>query len=378
MKICFVTEIFLPFIGGAEVVIYEVARRLVRKGHDVHVLTAVISNEPLYEEIEGVKIHRIKMPVSAASKTLGRPAFVFWSAPALERLIKKENFDIINENVAPNPSFTPSVAKRHGIPCVGTLHDIPNWSKLGYSFPTAFLNSTQISYFLKTQPYSGFITVSNATKDKLRAITSKGVHKTIYNGADLESIDRIKITGRFDNPTVLFIGRFSLNKRVDWLLDATAELIKRFPDIKVFVVGTGPDKFRKPVMEMWKKLKLEKNVEFLGKISEEKKIELLKKSHILALPSTTEGCPLVVLEAMACGTPVVASAVGGIPEIIHDAGLSVEGRGQEFAEKMGRILSDTKLREKMGKNGRKYAEEIYNWNGVAEEYLKFYMRFVKD
>ncbi len=378
MKICFVTKIFLPFIGGAEVVIYEVARRLVRKGHDIHILTSVISDEPLYEEIEGMKIHRMKMPVSAASKTLGRPAFVFWSASALGKLIKKGKYDIINENVAPNPSYTPSIAKKHGIPCVGTLHDIPNWSKLGYSFPVAFLNSTQISWFLKRQPYDGFITVSDATRDKLRAITSRGVHKTIYNGADLETIDKVRVDGKFEKPTVLYIGRFSLNKRVDWLLEATKILVEKYPEIRVLAVGTGPEEFRKPAIRLWKELKLEKNVEFLGTISEERKVELLKKSHILVLPSTTEGCPLVVLEAMACGTPVVASAIGGIPEIISGSGLLVEGEGREFAQKMDILLSDKELRDKMGRHGRQMAETKYNWDKVTDEYLEFYGRFVKD
>lgn len=253
MKICFVTKLFLPFIGGAEIVIYEVGRRLVKKGHEVHILTGLISNEHMYEEVEGMKIHRIRMPASAASKTLGRPAFLFWCIPTLKKLIKAEKFDIINENVAPNPSFTPLIAKNRKIPCVGTLHDIPDWSSLGYSFPVAFLNSSQISTFLKTMPYDGFITVSDATRDKLRRITSKGAHKTIHNGADLETIDKVKADEKFKNPTILYIGRFSLNKRVDWLLEATSILREKYPDLKVFVVGTGPDKFRKPAVEQWKK-----------------------------------------------------------------------------------------------------------------------------
>jgi len=377
MKICFVTKIFLPFIGGAELVIYEIAKRLAKKGHEIHIITGLISNEALYEEVEGMKIHRMKMPASAASKTMGRPAFLFWSVSTLKKLMKKVKFDIIIENIAPNPSFTPYVVKQNKIPCIGILHDIPDWSALGYSFPVAFLNSTQISLFLKSMPYDGFISVADSTRKKLHAITKTGVQKTIYNGADLETIDSVKTKGKFEKSTLLYIGRFSLNKRVDWLLEATSLLIKKHPNLKVFIVGSGPDKFKKPAVELWKKLKLEKNVEFLGNVSEEKKIELLKKSHVLVLPSTTEGCPLVVLEAMACGTPVVASAIGGIPEIIDDAGLLVDGKGREFAEKLERVLDNNELRKKMGEKGRELAEKRYNWDKVTEEHLKFYMQFIR-
>ncbi|NYZ74257.1 glycosyltransferase family 4 protein [Candidatus Micrarchaeota archaeon] len=377
MKICFVDKIFLPFIGGAEVVIHEVAKRLVKQGHEVHVLTGLISDEPLYEEINGIKIHRIRMPVSARVESLGRPAFILYSIWHLRALIKKERFDIVVENIAPNPSFTPLIAKMQKVPCIGIIHDIPAWSKLGYSVFVSLPNAVQTSFFLKLMPYLGFIVVSHESHRKLQAITKRGKQIVVHNGVDVERMDKVNISDKFSRPTIIYIGRFSLNKRIDWLLQATAILKKRFPDVKTLIVGTGTKKLKEKLLKMQDELGLKESVEFTGEVSEAEKITLLKKSHILVLPSTTEGCPLVLIEAMACSVPVVASNVGGIPEITKKNGVLVDGKGDEFAEKIGKLLEDEKARERMGRAGRKRVEEELNWDSVTARYLEFFGSFVK-
>lgn len=378
MKICFVDKIFLPFIGGAEVVLLEVAKRLAKEGHEVHILTGLISNQPLYEEIEGIKIHRIKMPVSARVEALGRPAFILYSTWHLRRLIKKEKFDIIVENIAPNPSFTPLVARIHGIPCIGIIHDIPAWSKLGYSVFVSLLNAVQTSVFIKLMPYLGFVVVSHESYRKLQKITKKGKQIVVHNGVDVRGMDKVTVSKKFSRPTIIYIGRFSLNKRLDWLLQATAILRRRFPEIQTLIVGTGTEKLKEKLLDMQNELGLEGNVEFTGEISETKKIELLKKSHLLVLPSTTEGCPLVLIEAMACSVPVVASNVGGIPEIVMENGVLVQDKEEEFAEKIGNLLDDEKLMEKMGKAGRHRVEKELNWDTVTGRYLEFFNSFLKN
>jgi len=377
MKICFVDKIFLPFIGGAEVVIHEVAKRLVKRGHEVHVLTGLISDEPLYEEIDGIKIHRIRMPVSARVESLGRPAFILYSIWHLRALIKKERFDIVVENIAPNPSFTPLIAKMQKVPCIGVIHDIPAWSKLGYSVFVSLPNAVQTSFFLKLMPYLGFIVVSHESHRKLQAITKKGKQIVMHNGVDVERMDKVKVPGKFPRPTIIYIGRFSLNKRIDWLLQATAILKKRFPDVKTLIVGTGAKKLREKLLQMQDELGLKESVGFVGEVSEAEKITLLKKSHILALPSTTEGCPLVLIEAMACSVPVVASNVGGIPEITKENGVLVDGKGEEFAEAIGKLLEDEKSREWMGRAGRERVEKELNWDSVTARYLEFFDSFVR-
>lgn len=377
MKICFVAKIFLPFIGGAEIVLHEVAKRLIKQGHEVHVLSGLISDEPLYEEIDGIKIHRIKMPVSARVEALGRPAFIIYSIFHLRALMKKEKFDIVIENIAPNPSFTPLIAKMQKVPCIGIIHDIPAWSKVGYSILISFLNAIQTSFFLKLMPYLGFIVVSHESHRKLQAITKKGKQIVVHNGVDIKIIDKVKVSKKFPRPTVIYIGRFSLNKRIDWLLQATAILKKKFPDMKTLVVGTGTKKLREKLLNMRDELGLEENVEFTGEISEVEKIELLKKSHALILPSTTEGCPLVLIEAMACSVPVVASNVGGIPEITKENGIVVDGKEKEFAETIGKLLENEKSRERMGRAGRERVEKELNWDSVTGKYLDFFNSFLK-
>jgi len=378
MKICFLAKIFYPFVGGSEIALFEVARRLARRGHDIHVITSPLPNTAPFEEVEGIKIHRIKMPVSTLRKATGRPMFLFLSAVALNNLLKNGNFDLVHDNISPNPSFGPSIAHKFGIPCTATVYDIPKWRGIGYSFWVSLINTYQINWFLKSMSYDGFIAVSGYTKRELIKLVKRKNIDVIYNGANIEEIDKVKVSKKFKRPTVIYVGRFSLNKRVDWLLLSINELVNKIPNIQLLIVGDGPKNFKEPVIELWKELKLQKHVKFLGEKVGRKKIELIKKSHLLVLPTTTEGSPLVIAEAMACKVPVVASNVGGISEMITNSGYLVNGGDVKgFSNRIEKILTNDSLRRRLGEVGRKIADEKFDWNKIADKYEDFFNKILQ-
>ena len=374
MKIAFVTAFYYPAVDGPGQVVRELAERFVKKGNEIHVFT---SDSDKYKrlkekeiELNGVKIHRCFNFMTLVNFYTVFPSVFF--------RILKGKFDIVHDNISPNPSFAPLIAHMFKIPCTATVYDVPKWRKLGYSFLVSLLNTIQIKYFLSSMPYDGFAAVSVYTKKELESIVGRGKLSVIYNGANCDEMDSVKVSGKFNVPTVIYIGRFSLNKRLDWLLYATKKLIEKFRDLQVIIVGDGPDNFKNPVVKLYKELELQNNVKFMGEMTGREKIMLLKKSHVFVLPTTTEGTPLVVAEAMACKIPVIASNVGGIGEMVPYKKHLVDGADIEgFVCKIEELLKSSDLRKRLGSRGRKFVENKLNWDKISGQYEKFFKEVLK-
>lgn len=192
----------------------------------------------------------------------------------------------------------------------------------------------------------------------------------IPNFVDLGMNNEIKINNNYKQ--FLFVGRLSKEKGVDILLLAVKILKHKYEDIKVKIIGDGPEK--NTLMKIAKDLDLEKNINFLGKIPNSKLFPFYRESICLLFPSICEeNCPITILEAMKIGTPVIGSNIGGIPELVREnkTGFLFEPRNyQDLAHKILKILNNPLLAKKMGKN----AQEIYN-----KEYhsVKHYTKLMK-
>jgi len=172
----------------------------------------------------------------------------------------------------------------------------------------------------------------------------------------------IEIQGRrdFEGEKLLYVGRLTRKKGVEYLISA----MRSVKDVDLLIVGDGPD--RRRLEEMAAGLR----VKFIGMVSPEKVYDYLEQAKILILPSLYEGLPNVILEAMSVGVPVIATRVGGVPDVIKDAetGLLVEpGRVKELAISIKKLIKDDDLRRKMSKNLLKEAEK-YSWENVVETF----------
>lgn len=197
-------------------------------------------------------------------------------------------------------------------------------------------------------------------------------------GVDLEAYPRdhqIKIINKKynlkDKKVVIFVGRLTWEKGVEYLLKAA-------PKIKgeIFIIGGGAEKEK--LEKMAAKMKL-KNVHFLGYFGKEYINELrefYKRADCVVLPSVCdEGLGIVILEAMASETPVVATNKGGIPLAVKDGktGFLVRAKsGKVIAGAVNKIITNEKLRHEMGLNARKLVEERFDWIKIAEKVLKYY------
>lgn len=179
---------------------------------------------------------------------------------------------------------------------------------------------------------------------------------------------------------VLFVGGLDpFRKGVYDLLDAITLVIQE--DSKIRFVISGSEGSFEPIMRRWHELKLERYIEFIGWISEGKKVEIYQSADILVLPSHNEGLPYVIIEALASGLPIIASSVGGIPEVIRhgENGYIIKpGDSQSLAKYILLLASKPELRKIIGKRNRERALEYYSLGAAFSQLEKLFDEVTED
>jgi D-inositol-3-phosphate glycosyltransferase len=164
---------------------------------------------------------------------------------------------------------------------------------------------------------------------------------------------------------ITWVGRFVQEKNLACLLRAFALLIQRRQKISMVLAGDGPE--RGKIMSYARKLQLGNEISFPGMISRREVADLLQRSTVFALPSTTEALPFSLLESMSSGVPVIVSDGLGLDEVVRGAGLLANPRNpEEWAQAIERLISDDKLRMALGRGGRRLAVERHEWRRVAD------------
>jgi glycosyltransferase involved in cell wall biosynthesis len=226
------------------------------------------------------------------------------------------------------------------------------------------------------------VTVSNYSAEK--AVQLYGVDKAkirvVPNGVDP---DKFKPTNDFEGmkqklgignkPMVLFVGRLIPRKGLMFLVEAAKRIINRNADTIFAIVGNGP--LRNKLRSQLGKANLSKNFIFFGDVKESILPAVYNCADVFAFPSIQEGQGIALLEAQASAKPVVAFKVGGVNETISDgnSGVLVErGNADALAEAILKILSDPRLREKMGKKGREFVLQNFTGDLCAKTMLRVY------
>ena len=188
----------------------------------------------------------------------------------------------------------------------------------------------------------GILSVSQALADEMIAmgINKEKIH-VIYNGVDHQKFQvQHEISNKKIDEYILYVGNLKKEKGVIELLNGFAEISKNHPTLKLLYAGPG--NLRNEISSQAEKLSISNQVVLLGGVNHNQLPELISQARILALPSYNEGVPNVILEAMACGTPVLASNVGGIPEVVneHICGKIIAARSDsDVAKGLDYILS---------------------------------------
>ena len=365
MKIAILVFNFPPkWLGGTEIATYNIAKHLSKRGHEVHVLTTLDKSLPRESKVEGFYVHRIKIPLKIPT------------IPILQSLLLGIKFTSVVSQI------NPDIIHLQGISAT--------WIPFAKKFKKKYVvwgrgSDIYTSWTLKKVTSS--IVIKNAGRVLALTQDMKNEMQKIYNSDDLgvivipngidlkrfENLPRKNIRESLgiegNEKIVLFVGTLKPVKGVSYLIEAMNVVNNK---AKLLLVGDGGE--RRNLETFVKKSDLQKYVNFVGKIPNDKVPEYMAASDVFVLPSLSEGFPVVVVEAMASGLPIIATDVGGLSEIVKDGenGFLVEPKNtNEIAEKILSLLEADMLRERISENNREKARE-YGWVNIIEKLEKIY------
>jgi glycosyltransferase involved in cell wall biosynthesis len=341
--------------------------RLAARGHEVHLLCSGWKGALEYDLLDGIHVHRVAR----------RYTFSLHARRYFRARLAPLDFDVLVEDLNKVPLFTPSWSR---VPVVVLVHHLFGTTAFdGAPIPLAaatWLLERPIPLRYRGVP---MVAVSESTRDDLvtRGIAADLI-EVVPNGVDIAHFRPDPGLTRFSTPTVLFLGRLKRYKGVDLLLQAAARLREGGAPVRLLIGGRGDDLDR--LRALSRELHLGEHVEFLGFVSEEKKLELFRRAWIHALPSAKEGWGIAVIEAGACGTPSVASDVPGLRESVRqgETGLLVpHGDIDALAGAIRRLCADATFRDGLGRAAVQYARR-FTWEGAADRIEENLRRRVAD
>lgn len=343
-----------PEAGGAEVHLHEIMRRAVAAGHSVVQVSHAAPGLPADEELDGIRILRRG----------GRLTFNIGLAGFCRRL-GLDSFDLVVEDLCKLPFFAPRWSGRPVAVLVPHLFGTTAYREV--ALPLAFYVNLLESAIPRAYSRCRFVAISNSTRDDLvRRGIAPGRIDVVPCGIDagLYSPDE----GVEPRPgRILYIGRIKKYKGLRHLLEALAILRSRGGEARLAVVGTGD--YLPELERLAGRLGLEHEVEFTGFVGEERKLLELRSAWVAALPSEKEGWGLTVIEANACGTPVIASDSDGLRDSVRpgETGLLVpHGDSTALADALQTVLSDHLLRARLSIGGLAWAR-TFTWERAAKD-----------
>ena len=219
------------------------------------------------------------------------------------------------------------------------------------------------------------LALSEAWRTTLQRISPRARIEVLMNAVPLPPrAEQRRLTG--GRPNLLFFGEIARHKGVLELTRAFGEVAPALPDLQLVFAGTGRAVAETRALST--RLGLEGRIEFTGWLESERKRAVLADATIFVLPSYVEGVPMALLEAMSLGLPVIATPVGGVPEIVtHEVdGLLVPpGDVTALAAAITRLMNDPQLRERLGRAARATIAARFSLDTAVEQLLGFYRRF---
>lgn len=380
MKIVYTCSYAYPSISGVWNRVENIAKGMLRKGHEVHILTSnIIAGtdkiaEP-YENYRGIHIHRFPVKLKLSKFQL------LFTGKKFNQILKKINPDIVDCQTYRHPEAKAALkySLKNKVPCVLTTHA---------PFLPIEVRGKKLSFLAKgydfligkniLNKYSKIFRISDWELKYLFDLKTKK-DKIIYspNGVP-EEFYRAK-QKKVKNQTILFFGRIEPRKQVHILIEAFSKISEKYLESKLLLLGPieNTDNYEEKLKKLIKLNNLEKRVLFLGPIYDiEKKIKVLNSSQIYILPSTWEGFPQTLIEMMSLGKCIITSNCDGNMEVIkeNETGFLFKiGNTKELTQKLDYCLShDT---SKVEKNAKKIAEN-FRWSKIVDDVEEVYKRLI--
>jgi glycogen(starch) synthase len=374
MNILMITHSYYPNIGGVEVAVKNLCKEFVKKGHGVEIVTSRWPKTlPKSEVIDRVKVTRLPFRLPSFDVVVFLK-FLIRAIECIVRLffiIRRSRFDVINLHyVSENALYALLLSYFRRLPLITSLHG----SDIEYSGRKGTLNRWIAMQTFKRSVQ--IVTNSRASLETALQIFGEGFLRksmVIGNGVELLKDDRSENTFLRLSPFLLGVGRLEHFKGFDVLIKAFALVNKKFSQIKLVLVGDGPE--RAELELLGQQLGLEKSLLFYGPLEHKDVLKMLRCCEFFIMPSRREAFGIVNLEAMAAQKAVVAMAVGGVPEYLThmENGLLVtDHKPESLANAIIFLLGNKDLARQFGINGRKKVEKSYTWEIISDRYLETY------
>lgn len=343
-----------PEAGGAEVHLHEILRRAASAGHEVTQVSARPAGLPAEEIVDGVRILRRG---GRYTFHLGLEGFC--------RHLGLDGFDLIVEDLCKLPFNSPRWSDTPVLVIVPHLFGTTAYREV--ALPLAMYVNLLESSIPRVYAHCPFVAISDSTKaDLVRRGISPGSIDVIPCGIDTTHYSPSPEVSA-EPGLVLYIGRVKKYKGIQHLISAVARLRADGVEARLRVVGTGD--YLEALRSLASGLGLRDAVEFTGFVQEDRKLLELRRAWVAALPSEKEGWGLTVIEANACGTPVVASDSDGLRDSVKpgETGLLVpHADPPALADALRKILAAPELRARLSEGGLAWAR-TFTWERTARE-----------
>jgi glycosyltransferase involved in cell wall biosynthesis len=375
MKILYVLDFFYPYRGGVSYVFHNLAKELVKKGHDITVITSLAGTEKKFEVVDGIKVYRF-----------GKGRFPSLVSMFFKLLFWRERYDLVHTSTYQSIIPTYFYSKLKGTPKAVTIHEV--WSLKEW---LEFLGWKGFFYFLEERilllfPFDFYLMPSRHTKED--AVNLAGIpsekSKVIPHGIEglfspgLRKY-RKQIRGRYkipdDMPTGFFSSKATTFKGIYYLLDAVEMVAGKTNNIKFIFFIYKDREYEKFVNRIEKTDSLKKSIILVTNPDREDLAKYIAASDFALVPSLTEGFCLAAADYASVGVPVIAFKNSCLPEVLDErTTIFVRSRDSEqLAEAILKLSTDKRLRKRMSKRKR-----FNTWSTIAKEYENLYQKLIND
>jgi glycosyltransferase involved in cell wall biosynthesis len=378
MKILQVTPFFSPVMGGSAEVPYQISKKLAQRGHQVTVYTSDYKLTREYiDAAPGVTVQPFKTWSSVAN---------FYITPEIIKAAREEvrNFDVVHmhnyrtfQNIVLH-----HYTKKYGVPYI--LHAYGGAPRVMSKLKMKLLYDYLWGYGILKDASRIIAALPNEVEQYVDMGIDKSKMTQIPNNINIDEYEQLPKKNTFrqkygitEEHMVLFLGRIHKIKGIDILVKGVAELIREGKSIRLVIIGPD-DGYLPTLMELIRDLKIEENVTITGFVPAEMKKAAYVDADVYVLPSVYESFPTTVLEAAACGTPVIVMESCQIAYIVKDTfGLVVPNDEHRLRDALLNILTDKNMRNKFGETGRVTVRENYTWSRNVEKVETVYKEVIK-
>lgn len=360
-----------PTYGGSGIVGSELGKELAARGHTVHFISSSLPTR-LTELSERVRFHEVEM---MSYPLFEHQPYTLALATKMATVAETENLDLLHVHYAIPHSISAILAReslkpKRRLPVITTLHgtDITLVGADRSYLPITRYGIVQSDGVTAISEYLKQATRESFQFDDIKVIPNF-VCQSDYQRHPVDELRReLSLNGE---PLLVHVSNFRPVKRPVDCVEILSRVLKKNINARLVMVGDGSE--RTNAEHRARCLGIFEKCSFVGK--QPKIVDYLSASDVLLLPSEQESFGLAALEAMACEVPVIASRVGGIPEVVTDGEtgfLSEVGDVEKMADDAARLLSDDNFRKEMGVRARESALSRYSTDIVIPQYIEFY------